>query len=215
MNLQVPVPSSRFDETYITHHNSHFTFHNTVYQQPATVYPDNKRCNSNITSKTMIIDRNPTSTNDEGISDNLPVAIPLGDAIEPEIPIVIYDNSRYGSYTGQPATTDASILDATPISTRSNVSPSTTSTKISSFAIASLVLGITSMMLVIVGMVLGILAIVFGMLAIHLIRHRPSEYRGLCMAYSGIITGTIATVLWVSVFAVVSSKDTSESEYTI
>ena len=143
-----------------------------------------------------MINRNPTAPHDEGTGDNLPVAIPLGDAIDPGCPVVVYECSPH-PYAGLPTVVATAILDTVPISSRTGTSPAATSTKMSSFAIVSLILGITSIVFAVVG---GILAIVFGTLAIHRIRQQPDEYRGLCMAYSGIITGTIATVFWLAVF---------------
>lgn len=56
-------------------------------------------------------------------------------------------------------------------------------------------------------MFLGLLAIVFGVLAVRRIKNQPNEYRGLCLAYSGIITGTIAMIFWISVYAAIAGSN--------
>lgn len=131
--------------------------------------------------------------NDVDISNSLPVAIPLGHAIEPEPVIVIYNASAASAIfiAGPTAGTGISTSGTSYVA----------SPRISSFAIASLVLGIISIVFIIFGMFLGLLAIVFGVLAVRRIKNQPNEYRGLCLAYSGIITGTIAMIFWISVYA--------------
>ena len=149
-----------------------------------------------VSAKVTFMAQNPTN--------DLPVAIPIGDAIEPEPSIVIYDNTPYGQYDGPHSTTDTTILDATPTSIQMGISPVETS--LSCLAVASLTLGVISIVFAIVGMAVGILAIVFGVLAVHRIKHQPNELRGFCLAFSGIITGTLGLVLWISVFLVISTE---------
>ena len=145
--------------------------------------------------------------NDVDISNSLPVAIPLGHAIEPEPVIVIYNASAAS------AIFIAGPTAGTGIST-SGTSYYAVTPRISSFAIASLVLGIISIVFIIFGMFLGLLAIVFGVLAVRRIKNRPNEYRGLCLAYSGIITGTIAMIFWISVYAAIAgSNDYSDRNH--
>ena len=155
-----------------------------------------------MTIKTAKTHRNPAVSNDESISDCLPVAIPLGAAIEPEPPIVIYNNSNYGESTDDRTATATEVLNsATGASSHS---------KLSAFALVSLILGIISIVFPLLGIFFGITAIVFGALAMHRIRLQPNLYHGLCMAHSGIITGMIGTVFWMSIFIAIMTMDPSE-----
>jgi Domain of unknown function (DUF4190) len=163
-----------------------------------------------MTMNTMKMAGNTAFPNDLDNSNSLPLAIPLGHAIEPEPTIVIYDNNCVREDSRLFTTAATAILVAAP-TTGTGISTSTvsftTTPRISCFAITSLVLGIVSIVFIIVGMLLGFLAIIFGVLAVHRIRNQPNEYRGISFAYSGIITGTIGMIFWISVFAAIALRN--------
>ena len=153
---------------------------------------------------------NPTAPNYVGISSNsLPVAIPFGNALEPEPVIVVYnDDNDFRGETGRHTTAADAILITHP-TTGTGISTSfAPSPRISPFATTSFVLGTISIVFFLIfGILLGLLAIIFGVLAVKRINNQPDQYRGLCLAYSGIITGTIAVICWITFFATFAASD--------
>ncbi len=147
------------------------------------------------------IDEQPTAPSEAEIRDNVLVAIPLGNATEAEPPIIFYNENNTYARTGQCTRTSTATLCLAPmsISTPAMSYPA----KLSCSAITSLVLGIVSILFVLFGFFFGILAIVFGVMAVQRIRSQPNEYGGLCVAYSGIVTGTIGMIFWGYIFVVI------------
>ena len=156
------------------------------------------------------INEQPTAPCEAEIRDNALVAVPLGNAVETEPPIFVYNENNTYASTGPFTRTSTATLGLAPmgISTPAMSYPA----KVSSSAITSLVLGIVSILFVLFGFFVGILAIVFGVVAVQRIRSPPNEYRGLCMAHAGIVTGTIGTIIWAVIFIVIITSPPSETD---
>ena len=70
----------------------------------------------------------------------------------------------------------------------------------SRMAIAAMVCGIISLLFF--GIVLGPIAILLGYMAQKQIDDKPEEFQGKCQAKTGIICGSLATLIWIIVVIV-------------
>lgn len=75
------------------------------------------------------------------------------------------------------------------------------------FAIASMVIGIVSSLACYLGIFTGVLGLVLGLVALSQIRAAPERIGGKGMAIAGIVTSTIAIVIWVGLIVLIGLLD--------